>query len=337
MGRINRLTITEVAKTVGVTPRTIMRWEKNGKIKRSRRDWRGWRFYHKEDLEEIKRFYESAYEYDGNGDYKTTMDFAKEISIIILAVAASLVLGTCGSVYAETNFAKVARAEGVTETPTSIDINLDALPVVETPGSAVGVGDPVKYTLGPDDVISIEVRRHPEFSGKYPINSEGKIEYKFVGDIFVTGLTKSQLNEKLTKILSEFLIEPDVDVTIVSYLSKVIYVVGEVGRPGKFYMKGNTITVREALVQAGLPTYSAAMRKCRMITPNDTGENNYVYVNVFKLIYEGDLTENVDMKPGDVLYVPATALAKIIRVISPVTTATGQAAGAAASGAALGL
>ena len=37
-----RLTITEVAKYIGVTPRTIMRWEKMGKIKRSRRDWRGW-------------------------------------------------------------------------------------------------------------------------------------------------------------------------------------------------------------------------------------------------------------------------------------------------------
>ena len=62
-----RLTITDVAKHLGVTPRTIMRWEKTGKIKRSKRDWRGWRFYMKSDLDEIKRFYESAYEYNGNG------------------------------------------------------------------------------------------------------------------------------------------------------------------------------------------------------------------------------------------------------------------------------
>ncbi len=335
MGRNNRLTITEVAKSVGVTPRTIMRWEKAGKIKRSRRDWRGWRFYHKEDLEEIKNFYESAYEYDENG--RTALDLVKDMSIIILILSASLVIGSCDRAYAETNFARTAKAKGITETPTSIDINLNALPVVETPGSAIGVGDPVKYTLGPNDIISVEARRHPEFSGKYTINSEGKIEYKFVGDIPVTGLTKLQLKEKLTKILSEFLIEPEVDVTIVAYLSKVIYVVGEVSRPGKFYMKGNTITVREALIQSGLPTYSAAMRKCRLITPNNTGKDNYVEVNVYKLIYEGDLAHNLEMKPGDVLYVPATAIAKIIRVISPVTNVTGQAAGAAARGAALGL
>ncbi|MFH1246147.1 MAG: MerR family transcriptional regulator, partial [Candidatus Omnitrophota bacterium] len=61
----HRLTITDVAGALGVTARTIMRWEKAGKIKKSKRDWRGWRFYYYEDLEEIKRFYETCYEYDG--------------------------------------------------------------------------------------------------------------------------------------------------------------------------------------------------------------------------------------------------------------------------------
>ena len=57
-----RLTITEVGKYIGVTPRTIMRWEKMGKIKRSRRDWRGWRAYEETDLSEIRRFHETLVE-----------------------------------------------------------------------------------------------------------------------------------------------------------------------------------------------------------------------------------------------------------------------------------
>jgi len=48
--------------------------------------------------------------------------------------------------------------------------------------------DPTKYTLGPDDKIEIAIQRHPEFSGVYPVNLEGKIQYKFVGDIEVSGL-----------------------------------------------------------------------------------------------------------------------------------------------------
>lgn len=328
-----RLTITEVADSVGVTPRTIMRWEKAGKIKKPKRDWRGWRFYHEEDVEEIKKFFESCYEINGNG--KTLTEIAKSALIIAITVATTLSSYIiCGSVYAAATEKAVVES-AVTETPSTVDINLNALPAVNAPPSVLT--EDVKYTLGPNDVIAIEVRRHPEFSGQYPINSEGKIEYKFVGDIVVTGLTKARLNERLTEILSEFVIEPEIDVTIVAYLSKVYYVVGDVTRPGKFYMRGNTVTAREALIEAGLPTQAAAIKGCRLITPNEKGGKNYVTVNALKLLYEGDLTENLEMKPGDVLYVPATVIAKIIRVVSPVTNfaseTVGTAAGAAASSA----
>lgn len=324
-----RLTITDVAKYLGVTPRTIMRWERAGKIKKTKRDWRGWRFYLKTDLEEIRRFYESTYEY--NEDRRNAMDLTKITIAALLMATASF---TAGMAYAQTEAAKAAaqdRPAYYTETKTTVDVNLNSLPVVVT--ASPTSEEALKYTLGPDDVIMIEVRRHPEFSGEYTVNSEGKIEYKFVGDITVDGLTKNQLREKLTGILSEFVVGPEIDVRIMQYLSKVFYVVGEVNRPGKFYMKGNSITVREALVQAGLLNQAAAPRKCRLITPDRKGRNKYVNVNAYELLYAGDLSCNLDMKPGDVLYVPATVMAKVIRVVSPVTNAVSEAAGAAAAGA----
>lgn len=325
----NRLTITEVAKAVGVTPRTIMRWEKMGKIRKSKRDWRGWRFYHKDDVEEIRQFLESCYEY--NGENGTVINAAKKFLIIAaMAAASTYIIGS--QAYAEFNFQpkRAIVEKAVTENQSTVDINLGALPAVGTPPI---ITEDVKYILGPNDVIAIEVRRHPEFSGQYAINSEGKIEYKFVGDVVVNDLTKAHLKERLCDILSEYIIDPEVEVTIVAYLSKVFYVVGEVSNPGKFYMRGNSISVREALVQAGLPTHTAAMKACRLITPNDDGnKKNYDTVDAMSLLYEGNLTENLEMKPGDVLYVPATIMAKVIRVISPVTNLTGQATGAAASG-----
>ncbi len=54
-----RMTITDVAERIGVTPKTIVRWEKSGKIKRSKRDWRGWRVYEKDDFRRLKEFKES--------------------------------------------------------------------------------------------------------------------------------------------------------------------------------------------------------------------------------------------------------------------------------------
>mgnify|MGYP001615442144 CR=1 FL=1 len=183
--------------------------------------------------------------------------------------------------------------------------------------------DPTNYTLGPDDVIQIDVQRHPEFSGIFPVNLEGKIQLKFAGDIEVTGLTKKALEQKIKNTISNYVINPDVTVTILDYKSKVIYVLGEVGAPGKYYMRAETIPVREALVQAGLPTLSAAMRRCRVITPDKDGKAKIKEVDVYSLLYRGDLTKNLDMHAGDVLYVPATVMAKIITVINPVTTAVG--------------
>ncbi|MGD9014473.1 MAG: MerR family transcriptional regulator [Candidatus Omnitrophota bacterium] len=57
----NRMTITEAAEAVGVVPRTIMRWEKSGKINQVKRDWRGWRVFTEDDLQELRKFHDSIY------------------------------------------------------------------------------------------------------------------------------------------------------------------------------------------------------------------------------------------------------------------------------------
>ena len=57
-----RLTITEVADLVGISPKTLARWEKVGKIRKPKRDWRGWRVYEESDVLQIKEFHETIFE-----------------------------------------------------------------------------------------------------------------------------------------------------------------------------------------------------------------------------------------------------------------------------------
>jgi polysaccharide biosynthesis/export protein len=186
--------------------------------------------------------------------------------------------------------------------------------------------DPMQFTLGPEDVVEITVMRHPEFSGVYPINQEGKLQYKFVGDFDVTGLTKVQLEEKLRSILSTYVIAPEVSVTVTEYRSKVFYVVGEVNAPGKYYMRSETIPIREAIFEAGLPTSGAAMRKCQIITPGAKTKPVVRKVDLYSILYRGNLNNNLLLKPGDILYVPSTVMAKLIKVISPPAEVVGVAA-----------
>ena len=56
------MTISEVATILGISTKTLARWEKMGKIKKPKRDWRGWRVYEEFDLSEIKFFHETLVE-----------------------------------------------------------------------------------------------------------------------------------------------------------------------------------------------------------------------------------------------------------------------------------
>ncbi len=182
------------------------------------------------------------------------------------------------------------------------------------------------YTLGPTDEIEVTVLRHPEVSGVYVINSEGKIQYEFVGDVLLSGLTKEQAAEMIAKNLTTYIMNPQVAIKISQYNSKVVLVVGEVSSPGKIYMRGDTITIREALLLAGLPLLSANTVGATMFTPSASGKVERRNVDVNALLYKGDLRQDFVMKPGDTLYLPATFWAKALRVITPVTQPVGQAA-----------
>ncbi len=215
-------------------------------------------------------------------------------------------------------------------TPASAQISQQQTGTVQLPLSAslLRSSEEVHYTLGPDDVIQIVVQRHPEFSGTYPVNLEGKIQAGLIGDIDVTGYTKKELAEKVAKLISNYVINPDVSITILEYRSKYYLVIGEVNRPGKYFMRAETTTVKDAIVEAGLPMISAAMRKCRLITPAKNGKVKTKSVNIYEILYGGNLRKNIEVHPGDTLYVPATIMAKTFRMISPITDPITSTAGA---------
>lgn len=57
-----RLTITEVADMIGISAKTLARWEKVGKIRKPKRDWRGWRVYDETDVQQIREFHEAVFD-----------------------------------------------------------------------------------------------------------------------------------------------------------------------------------------------------------------------------------------------------------------------------------
>lgn len=166
------------------------------------------------------------------------------------------------------------------------------------------------YTLGRDDVVRISVRGQPDFSGDFVIGPDGKIQYTYVGDIETAGLTKEELKGVLAEKLTQYVKTPDVSIAILQYNSKAVYILGEVRSPGKYPMRGDTITLREAIIQAGLPTRNAALRRVHIIKPDPTDPTSKK-VNLYAVLYKGKLKQNLTLMPGDIVVVPSTMLSSV--------------------------
>lgn len=187
------------------------------------------------------------------------------------------------------------------------------------------------YTLGRDDAIRIQIRNQPEFSGDFVVGPDGKIQYNYLGDLPVAGLTKHELQQVLDKLLQRYIRTPQVTVTILGYNSKAVYVVGEVNRPGKYIMRGDVIKLREAIIAAGLPTSTAALGRTHIIKP-DLDNPRVRKVNLKRILYRGKLKEDIDLFPGEIIVIPSTVLASVNNFLSQLLNPLTRAATLAAFG-----
>ncbi len=201
--------------------------------------------------------------------------------------------------------------------------------------SALGAIPPVNwgpYTLGPDDVVHIAVRNQRELTGVYAIGRDGKIQLGFIGDLNVNGLTKEQLAKQVEAALKRYIRIPQVNVTIIGFNSKAIYILGRVARPGKYAMRGDTIKLRDAVIAAGLLVQHAKLRKVHIIK-SDAAKPTYRIVDLQNVLYKGKMEQNVDLVQGDIVVVPTTIWGGIndflTSILSPTTHAGSVAALAA--------
>ena len=175
------------------------------------------------------------------------------------------------------------------------------------------------YTLGRDDVISVSVSGQPDFSGTFVIGPDGKIQYPYVGDISAEGLTKDELRDVLTEQLKKFVRVPSVQVMIVGFNSKAVYIVGAVSRPGKYSMRGDTVKVRDALIAAGLLTDDAALSRVRVIKTDPKTPKRRL-ANLKQVLYVGKLKDNIDLVNEDVIVVPWTAWSRVKKFFSGIVS-----------------
>ncbi|HEX9173242.1 MAG TPA: XrtA/PEP-CTERM system exopolysaccharide export protein [Telluria sp.] len=161
------------------------------------------------------------------------------------------------------------------------------------------------YLIGPGDNISINVWRNPEVSMSVPVRPDGKITTPLVEDLPAAGKTSTQLARDIEKSLAKFIQQPVVTVIVTGFVgnySEQIRVIGQAAKPQALSYRRN-MTLMDVLIAVGGVTEFASGNRASVIRTVD-GQQQKLNVRLDDLIKDGDISANVQMRPGDVLVIP---------------------------------
>jgi polysaccharide biosynthesis/export protein len=169
------------------------------------------------------------------------------------------------------------------------------------------------YVVGPQDVLTITSYDQADLSGKFSIEADGTFTYPMIGRVKAGGLTLRALEGAIKKQLTEdgYFKNPQITVSVDTYKSQRVFIVGEVRTPGTYPLSGNTNLV-EALARAGstLPTASgeavivhAGENAEGPTMPTQTDDKDIVRIDLREL-ENGAFSQNARLLDGDTIFVP---------------------------------
>ena len=161
-----------------------------------------------------------------------------------------------------------------------------------------------QYRIGPLDTVNIIVWRNPELSLTVPVRPDGKVTTPLVDDVPAIGKTPTELAKDIETALAKYIRDPVVTVVVTTFVgptSAQIRVIGEAARPQILPFRRN-LTLLDVMIAVGGLTDFADGNHATIYRADEGGKSYGVRLQ--DLVKRGDVTANVDMRPGDILIIP---------------------------------
>jgi len=164
---------------------------------------------------------------------------------------------------------------------------------------------PTEFRVGPKDVLQIDVYGVDSLRNlEVTISEVGKMTLPLLGEVDVNGLTKSEVEQKLVRLLSESVLRnPQVTVLIKQYQSKVVYLIGAVQKPGVYPLLSRQ-TLLETIVAAGGPAINAGL-EIIVVRKQNGGEGTSLRLSLEDLMFKADARLDIPLQPNDIINIPA--------------------------------
>jgi polysaccharide export outer membrane protein len=226
---------------------------------------------------------------------------------VLLPVAVTLLALACGAPRPEPEQDLTARPESEEETAQAVAAQADTAGAEEPPVIVLPERDPYRMTVG--DEISVWFFYYPAYNVGVVVRPDGYVTIPLVGEVKAEGMTPSELEAIVRDRYSRELAEPEVSVIVTEFADQRVFVFGEVYEPGAYAIRGSA-TVLDAVAEAGGMTYNGRTDSVILIRQQPDGTFAGTRVNLQDLL-AGRPAEDTMLKPGDVVYVPMTFIAKV--------------------------
>jgi polysaccharide export outer membrane protein len=171
-----------------------------------------------------------------------------------------------------------------------------------------------RYQLCPGDIFDIAFPFTPEFNQSVTIQPDGYIELTGVGNMAVAGKTVPEVTELLKATYSTILHDPVVNIVLKDFQKPYFIASGELTHPGKYELRSDT-TLTEAVAIAGGFTQDSKHSSVFLFRHVSNKWVEIKRVDVKKMFKEADLSEDLHLRPGDMVFVPQSRFSKLRRYI----------------------
>jgi polysaccharide biosynthesis/export protein len=173
------------------------------------------------------------------------------------------------------------------------------------------------YIIGVRDELEILVWRCPELNTTAVVRPEnGKVTVPLVGDVTAAGLTPRQLAEEISESLSYYVKEPRVAVGVKKFGEKKVFIMGQVMSQGSYDLDRSDRII-DVITRAGGFTIDAVPSSTWIIRGSYDSQE-VIRVNLARLLYQGDISQNVYLKEGDIVYVPIQGMTNYNRALQQI-------------------
>lgn len=189
-------------------------------------------------------------------------------------------------------------------------------PLFGNPGAhAIPNGPVAEYRLNPGDEIEITFLNTPEFNSHQIIRADGAISLTGLkppapAELLAANLSVRELNRYLIDAYAKELRDPQISVTLKAYGANVVYVMGEVGRPGAVPFAGS-MSALQAIAAAEGPKSTARLNQVLVIRRERNGQTSWRELNVGRALGAADFRNDPPLQPRDVVYVPRSVIGNI--------------------------